>query len=276
MTTPNHNLHKKSCLYCGVEFFAPRIHYKFCSRLCSSRSVASHVKSTDPVLATTTCSWCGKEFNSRLSYAKNLQRRGQIAPKFCSRPCFNLSRRMLVRPDTKACSGCNRTLPYTAEFFSANSSKKNTFGLRARCRRCAADDVREKNKEYQRRLKVQVLTAYGGGRLACVCCGDTNIEFLTLDHIFGGGSAERKHTSSLKLYYKLRRLGFPQGEHRTLCFNCNFSYGHFGYCPHQLPASAGQNKPSHGSPTPPPSQPNPNPESDRSEPAPSSPGPRAG
>lgn len=40
-----------------------------------------------------------------------------------------------------------------------------------------------------RRMKLEVIEAYGG---KCACCGVDNFEFLSIDHINGGGSASPK------------------------------------------------------------------------------------
>lgn len=92
--------------------------------------------------------------------------------------------------------------------------------------------------EYKRgaknRDKEKVLLVYGG---KCNCCGEDTKEFLTIDHINGGG---KKHRDSTKVKSKygsmwtfLRRVGFPK-EYRLLCWNCNCSRGAFGYCPHEV------------------------------------------
>ena len=67
---------------------------------------------------------------------------------------------------------------------------------------------------------------------ACTCCGEEALEFLTLDHVNGGGCEERRKYPATMLFRRLRREGFPVG-YRTLCYNCNNSYGMYGYCPHQ-------------------------------------------
>jgi hypothetical protein len=65
----------------------------------------------------------------------------------------------------------------------------------------------------------------------CVCCRESDIRFLTIDHINGGG---RQHVRTLKtsLYAWLRREGFPSGF-QTLCWNCNAARHIYGRCPHQ-------------------------------------------
>lgn len=79
-----------------------------------------------------------------------------------------------------------------------------------------------------------VLVHYGGDPPKCVCCGETYLEFLSIDHINGGG---RKHLKQIGCYGQgfyawLIKNNFPEG-YRVLCINCNFSLGHYGYCPHR-------------------------------------------
>jgi hypothetical protein len=56
-------------------------------------------------------------------------------------------------------------------------------------------------------------------------------EFLTMDHINGGGNQHRKKIKE-SIYRWLYHNNFPSGF-RVLCANCNMSYGLFGYCPHK-------------------------------------------
>lgn len=84
----------------------------------------------------------------------------------------------------------------------------------------------------QQKLKIEVLTHYGGNPPKCVCCGETHIEFLSIDHINGGGTKKRKETGGgSSLYRWLKKNNFPK-EFQVLCMNCNFAKGHFGICPH--------------------------------------------
>ena len=90
------------------------------------------------------------------------------------------------------------------------------------------DRVRESARKHAARLRDEVLTAYGN---ACACCGERTREFLTLDHIEGGGTAHRKATWG-KVYNEVKREGFPSG-YRILCWNCNWAYRLSGDCPHR-------------------------------------------
>jgi hypothetical protein len=86
----------------------------------------------------------------------------------------------------------------------------------------------------RQRLRVAAFIAYSGDPPRCVCCGETALEFLTLDHMNGDGAAERlanPKNVGVGLYRRLRQQGWPEGF-QTLCFNCNSALGMFGYCPH--------------------------------------------
>lgn len=88
----------------------------------------------------------------------------------------------------------------------------------------------------RQRRKLLVLSHYSDGSPPrCACCGEQHIEFLTLDHVNGGGGAHRRELGirgSTELYQWVVRNKFPAGF-RVLCMNCNSAIGHFGYCPHR-------------------------------------------
>jgi hypothetical protein len=83
---------------------------------------------------------------------------------------------------------------------------------------------KEKAKENHLLYKKEVLTYYGGGKLACVVCGEARLPCLSIDHIDGGGTKHRKElgiSGSIGFYLYLRRQGYPEG-YLTLCMNCQF------------------------------------------------------
>jgi hypothetical protein len=90
--------------------------------------------------------------------------------------------------------------------------------------------------EWHRRLKAAAIEFYGK---VCVCCGESNYEFLCIDHINGGGNKHRKQLGCSRNFFSwLRKNGYPEGF-RTLCHNCNQSFGYNGYCPHQRMSPTG-------------------------------------
>lgn len=136
-----------------------------------------------------------------------------------------------IKPEKMICCRCKTEMPFTSEFFPIH--KKCKWGLETACRKCTCKKAKVVNLEERKRLKQEVLTQYSKNKqLACNCCGEHRIEFLTIDHIHGNGKQDRKGYPATMFYRRLRRDKYPSG-YRTLCFNCNSSYGMYGYCPHQ-------------------------------------------
>lgn len=88
----------------------------------------------------------------------------------------------------------------------------------------------EARRAQRRHLKMEVLLSYGG---CCACCGETKYEFLSIDHINGGGTQHRKEIGKAghSFYQWLKTNNYPE-EFQVLCMNCNFAKGKYGYCPH--------------------------------------------
>lgn len=118
------------------------------------------------------------------------------------------------------------------------------------------DDNKQYCKEWKKSLKKLILGWYGG---ECVCCHETEIAFLTLDHIFddgerdGLGLTKLRHLaiqdktaaqielrqvnkrSGFHLYGRIKKLGFENRpcDLQVLCFNCQWGKRiNKGFCPH--------------------------------------------
>ena len=78
-------------------------------------------------------------------------------------------------------------------------------------------------KKQRKKLKEEVLTHYGGDKLACVWCGFDDIRALSLDHMNNDGYRVRKYREFTgdSIYYYLKKQGYPTG-YQTLCMNCQF------------------------------------------------------
>ena len=82
--------------------------------------------------------------------------------------------------------------------------------------------------------KLSVIFHYGG---KCACCGETEISFLSIDHINNDG---KKHRMSLGLksagtdfYQWLKKNNFPENLGlQVLCANCHLSKTVLGECIH--------------------------------------------
>jgi hypothetical protein len=93
------------------------------------------------------------------------------------------------------------------------------------------DKYRRLKRESARRTRADVLAAYGG---RCECCGETQSEFLSIDHIDGGGAEHRASIRRTTMYAWLRQQGYPRDNFQLLCMNCNFAKGKYGNCPHEV------------------------------------------
>lgn len=141
---------------------------------------------------------------------------------------------------TKRCSTCKEELDI--ELFGM--SKRQPDGHHYSCKSCCRAQGRKRYLVHRVAIiaetnairdakRLMLLSHYSGGGVPhCACCGERHVEFLSLDHIDGGGSRHRAEVGSgNKFYLWLIREGLPSGF-RVLCMNCNFSLGRRGYCPH--------------------------------------------
>lgn len=96
------------------------------------------------------------------------------------------------------------------------------------------NEVRKYHNTWYFKLKVEVLTYYSNGTPRCVCCGESIIYFLTIDHVNNNGAEHRKEINcSGTLYSWLKRNNYPEG-YQVLCFNCNCGKQiNHGICPHK-------------------------------------------
>ncbi len=86
-----------------------------------------------------------------------------------------------------------------------------------------AIEVSQRNHAKRKRLCMEYYGENGG----CVCCGETELSFLTMDHIKDNGAEERLR------YWMIIRDNFPKGL-QTLCFNCQWGKRiNKGFCPHR-------------------------------------------
>lgn len=150
----------------------------------------------------------------------------------------------------KRCSACEQYKPLT----TFHNDKQRWDGKFPRCYECEAgrrrtDAYLANRKRYKSKpatrekeriaarartanRKRRVIDHYGG---KCACCGERSIEFLSLDHIDGGGSKHRKTLGAKfgsSMYVWAEQQGYPI-MFRVLCMNCNWARGQYGYCPHE-------------------------------------------
>ncbi len=138
----------------------------------------------------------------------------------------------------RRCPRCELWKVKTEAFHAASAGK--TGGFQGWCKGCTRihrlqrrEAVNQADSLRGKRLRFYLVQAYGG---RCECCGEDRWPFLTVDHVFGGGTKARANggpSGGYHMYAFLRRQGYPRGEYRLLCYNCNCSRGCYGRCPHQ-------------------------------------------
>ncbi len=176
------------------------------------------------------CACCGERRVPFLSidhvsgYDGKSPRKGSQLYRWLRRNAFPHGFRVL-------CMTCNFTLGHHG--YCPHSSLRQVCRSGRHVERVPpTQELRAARRQYViTRYKLPAFNAYGGP--VCVCCGETHIECLQLDHIDQNGSRHRREEPKARnLYIYLRQRGYPTG-YRVLCVNCNFAFGHFGACPHQ-------------------------------------------
>lgn len=111
---------------------------------------------------------------------------------------------------------------YQRTYFQAHKEKQKDYYKKHQDKLKAS----EKFRHQERRKKV--LDHYGQ---KCVCCGEAEERFLTIDHINNNGAEHKREMGNHDLYLWLVKNNFPEGF-QTLCWNCNCGR-RLGLCPHK-------------------------------------------
>lgn len=100
------------------------------------------------------------------------------------------------------------------------------------------EHIRDYRKQYHAKVRTQLLAVYG---YVCVCCGEVNPMFLTVDHINNDGARHRTEVNNGKsggasLSYLRKILALAdKSQFQTLCYNCNCGKArNGGICPHKM------------------------------------------
>ena len=112
----------------------------------------------------------------------------------------------------KTCRYCGRPEP-DGGFYKHSSITQIT---RRVCGICSASRVRILNAEMRSRCYI-----FLGG--ACGDCGEREHEFLTVEHIFGDGSLERKRLHPDQIKRRILSGELDRSRYKVLCRNCNDS-----------------------------------------------------
>lgn len=98
------------------------------------------------------------------------------------------------------------------------------------------DKYKQATKDRYKRNKRLIFEAYGG---KCICCGEKNHKFLTLDHVNNDGNVHRKQNGgviggkSIHIYRWVIKNNYPNTI-QLMCYNCNCGRDkNGGICPHK-------------------------------------------
>jgi hypothetical protein len=180
----------------------------------------------EPSPAGVRCASCREKNNSwRKKNRERLKNNGQ---------CFEC-KNTVVR-NKKLCEFCSARV-------RENKERRKAAGFCIDCggqplvtkNNCAECKLRknERSKVLRDITKKETVAAYGG---KCVCCGEDNWGFLTIDHPNNDGAEHRRQlgiSGGIAFYMWLRRNNYPK-DFQILCWNCNCGKrDNGGICPHK-------------------------------------------
>ena len=112
------------------------------------------------------------------------------------------------------------------------NSRRSELRNPERYRRLKLEYMARKNKL----ICTQVIGHYSDWKFACMCCGESERDFLSIDHVAGNGNKMSRELGIPREGYQLYRWlfnnGLPSGF-QVVCMNCNLSKGKHGSCVHQ-------------------------------------------
>lgn len=143
------------------------------------------------------------------------------------------------RYDTGFCVQCGKN-PYEPGKKSCVPCSQKRRDKYVACENNVKEKRREQASLIRHECRKRVLKHYGS---ECICCGELEPMFLSLDHINGGGNEHRRQignnpnnrqgSSSTQFYKWVEKNDYP-GTLQILCHNCNMGkHLNGGICPHQ-------------------------------------------
>lgn len=166
------------------------------------------------------CRYCGKKPETSSKTCEECKDRRQAYKLKVKQYCVN----------NNLCMQCTKNMPVGGSKYCTDCITYRRNASRKRNKKYPT-----RSKEYHRKIREEVIMKYGG---VCVCCGETQFEFLAIDHKNGDGGAERRKlygenkSRSASWCLKLKREPHRK-DLRVLCHNCNMARAMYGKCPHE-------------------------------------------
>lgn len=116
------------------------------------------------------------------------------------------------------------------EFHKSTKAKDGLYGY---CKTCSNEQTKLAYRKIYK-IRNKILAHYGKGTPHCNCCGEKEVKFLVIDHLFNDGKVERKlGIKGLPLWRKIIKENYPK-TYQVLCYNCNMAKAFHGQCPHKI------------------------------------------
>lgn len=210
----------KHCAHCHGTFRAQLYEQRFCSHECQLKELRVSNAANKPCK----CRICGRAFSNRFALSGHLCSHRKEQLRKSGPPCC---RRCATQLTDANWANCYRKLSRKQYICrECASADKKISRLRTREAHLARAVIKRKER------KLLVINTYGG---CCACCGETEIGFLTIDHINNDGKTHRQEIGGAghTMYSWLVKNKFPRGIVQVLCWNCNLGRFHNGgECPH--------------------------------------------
>jgi hypothetical protein len=109
--------------------------------------------------------------------------------------------------------------------------KKEMYANASKYRNKNREKWNEYMKTYWQDVRKKFFEMYGN---KCSCCGETELKFLSLDHVQNNGNDLRKKNGKGFGEYVTATKKYGPETYQVLCFNCNLGKNrNNGKCPHK-------------------------------------------
>lgn len=170
----------------------------------------------------------------------------KINSKKCVKKCLKCQKEILVHFNSKYCQDCVKIAKKEATFRHYHKYPEKSKEASKKWLKAHPNYSKEKYKKYLKeklnyrerinnyarnhfkKNRLKVLNHYGA---KCACCGETQMEFLAVDHKNNDGNKHRKEIGYVNIYAWIIRNKYPT-TFQILCHNCNLARSFYGECPH--------------------------------------------